>query len=368
MVNLAPDPGLELNDASIVFDLLGVREVILAGHLGSRSNALLSATSTWTPKPPPQFGMYWHNQGASVEWSSILVADGGTYPVRVWVDGSQSGIAPDNNVHLNAYLDHGDGNLVLAATLTAGTSGWVEWEIGDIVAIGSIARVFFEAATGDDRRGAWRLDDLTVEEEEVDMAIMLAELPVRAMLATLQANLATELTGISSERGDSATIPALPAPTSWFAWRRPTALPNRCEVEVYDEGVTFPRFSHDISRWASGQRCNLSSSVTLVVGLNHANRGASAGAEAFSTAVMKVHSWRYAAAILRCIRNAPALGQGDLIMATPQEVRYSTRQSEDGMDNIDRVEVTVRCDVQESSTGETQAGQGAPPSATLESV
>jgi hypothetical protein len=250
---------------------------------------------------------------------------------------------------------------------------WATCSFGSYTPTASLMNLKFVAADfgpygPDARSGLFCLDDIVAEATltELDMAIMLAELPVRAMLALLQTNLSGELIGIVSERADSV---ALATPTAWYCWFRDEGMPDRCEVEVSEEGtgVDFPNFRTDISRWTTGQRVGLRSSVRIVVGLNHANRGDSAGSVGYRTSLMRVRSWRYAAALLRCIRNTPTLGFPTQIMAFPESVRYSTRQAQDGSANIERVEVTVRCEIQETASGEGAPAGGTPPSATLES-
>jgi hypothetical protein len=204
------------------------------------------------------------------------------------------------------------------------------------------------------------VDVASVLSQEANMAVMLMELPLRAILATLQANLSTEIGYVNTEANDGITCPAV---THWYCWDRERAQPEKAEVEVFETGQgELEEWASQVSTWSVGARIPLRSSWIFTVRLNYANRSA------LSTSAMRVLGWRYAAAIMRCLRNVPNLGQST-IFATPGIPVATLVPTDDPNDvrTFGRVEVQVQVSVHESSVGETVLGGGTRPSAILES-
>jgi hypothetical protein len=191
------------------------------------------------------------------------------------------------------------------------------------------------------------------------MAVMLGELVVRAMLATLQANLNAEIAAIVTERGDSIAM----APVArWFCYDRPDEdSPESVDVEVVESPASFPDYVAKITNSGTA-RAPVDSHIPIVVRLFQANRTQKA------SGVMWVRSKRYEAAIVRTIRNTPQLGisstAGVLANATSSSSGVPTRSSQG---RAGMVEVYVTVQLNETNGGETVASGGVPPACTLES-
>lgn len=214
----------------------------------------------------------------------------------------------------------------------------------------------------------WWLDNCLGQAEVVDiMAVLLGEFAVPAMLKTLQDNFATEVSAINTERSDAEV--QLSGIERWYCYEREWASPdiNECEVYIPPDGISFPRMPAQLSRWAIGQRVPLDSDVEIVVAVNHANRGGVSGATLKRSDMWKLNQ-RYAAAVLRVVRNIPNLGYANDLVAVPQRVRTESRRvGNEDTRFVDRVEVTFSVSQQESSSGENTPGGGVPPVAVLES-
>lgn len=197
------------------------------------------------------------------------------------------------------------------------------------------------------------------------LAVMGIELPLRALLATLQASLNTELTHIGSERADGLTPHSI---ENWYCWKREDLAVNRALVEVYERGGTvFPDWKAQVSTWVVGQRVPLRSEHPLVVAVVFANRGLTPSSRTLKMSEMRILAMRYAAGVVRTVRNTPNLGQGDLLFAEPGEASITYGLDEpDGPPASMRVEIPFTVRVSESSSGETTPGGGTPPSANLE--
>lgn len=213
------------------------------------------------------------------------------------------------------------------------------------------------------------VDTVSLKDPETDVAVMLSELGRKALLKSLQDNLASELTDIVTERGDSL---ALAAPKSWFGYeRRPGGKERRdvdgVSVEVYERpgtGVGFPLWPRQVGAFTSGASPppSLQSSVALEVTLWHANR------DGVSGGLMRDRSDRYGAAIMRVIRNDPTLGvSGIIVQMSPDNailIGPEKAAKDSGVDNPadgDLVRVRLTVDQQETSIGEGVASGGVPP-------
>lgn len=202
------------------------------------------------------------------------------------------------------------------------------------------------------------VDLATAVLQEDTMAVMLMELPLRAILATLQSALNTEIGHVNTEANDGITCPTV---TTWFCWDREREMPDKAEVSVFEDA------GGEIAEWGSlvsnGQRTPIRTSWTIVVRLAYANRSQ------LSTSAMRVLGMRYAAALVRCIRNAPHLGQTTLPVDAEPSTPIVVLERATGTDpkTFGTVEMRVAVTINESPTGETVLGGGTRPSATLES-
>lgn len=218
-------------------------------------------------------------------------------------------------------------------------------------------------------QGIVRVDDFTISNQAgANMAVMGFELPLRAMLATLQANLNTELTHIGNEANDSLTPPAV---EKWYCWKVTQQFVDRAICEVYElGGTTLKDWDSQVSAWVVGSRLPLRMEHSMVVAVTFANRGLTIGgaARTLKMSEMKVLAIRYATAVLRVVRNTPTLGQAAIVYAEPGEavITYGEDNPPDAAPGSLRVEVPFRVSVSESSSGETTLNGGVRPSANLE--
>ncbi len=211
-----------------------------------------------------------------------------------------------------------------------------------------------------------RVDDFEISSGPgAAVAVMGIELPLRALLATLQANLNAELVHVGNEANDSLAPMAV---EGWRCWKTQDLAVNRCRVDVYEiGGTTFPDWDEQMSTWLSGQRVPLRHQANLVVAVLFANRGLTPTSRTLKMSEMRVLAMRYAVGVVRTIRNTPNLGLAG-IFCEPGEASITY-----GLDEVDgppasmRVEVPAVVRVSESSSGETSVGGGTRPSAILES-
>lgn len=208
------------------------------------------------------------------------------------------------------------------------------------------------------------VDDAALAVGETTMAFFWVELPARAMLAMLQANLNTEIGYVQAERNDGVV---LPTPARWYCWDRgmPSNNDGNLEISVFERqgSAEFPAFSREAGAFAAGTRSRLSHEVELIVRAEFPNRTQR------KTSEMVVVGWRVTAAILRCLRNNPAIGYPTVCNAQPGQPVMTPLppDSEGRVGNWCRVEVPVHVQTQESPAGETQSSGGVPPVAILES-
>lgn len=265
-------------------------------------------------------------------------------------------------VKLSVLVDDGSGTPFTLADV-APVGEWAVWALPAFTAQGSSGSLTLECDSSVNNR-VWYVDDASLFEQlagEVDMAVMLAELPLRAMLGTMQTYLNTELGYVKNEANDSLDLPAV---THWYCWDRggPSPDETECEVFIAPGSLTFPYFESNMAAWTTGQRTSMAHSVSVTVRINHANR------DLLKMSELQVRGWRYAAGIFRVVRNVPQLGQA-AIMAMPGSPMVYIRDADPlrPAGQVVTAELTFACDVHEAATGETQVGGGTRPSATLES-
>ena len=190
------------------------------------------------------------------------------------------------------------------------------------------------------------------------MAVLLGELPIKGVLAYIQANIAAQFTEIEAERGDSLDLMAV---TQWFGYERPKPSPEKIEISVYSErDMEFPEFAVLTSRYAHGQ-VSLHNSLPITIKLTHRNR------DNASRGQMQERNWRYTAALARLFRDNPTFGiAGGLCVA----VLVNANDQLDPADQVDTGSVTIEIVVltRESSDNEGTASGGVPPSAIIEQV
>lgn len=349
--NLLVDPSFETQDPAWVLSGEASYTTDLA-YDGSYSVRLSPSKTSFGPPPRAKSGYVW--QYFATTPGSLYVLSGWFY--------LESEMPTDDR--LTIQVDYGDGQWSYLQTISGTLGVWVLGNLGTIQATGAITGIRIAArAPATDGSYSWLIDLFAAElgAGVSDMAVMMAELPLRAMMATLQSFLNTEIAYIDSEAADSLGLPTV---THWYCWDRVMPSPDEteCEVFVVPGTVIFPYFVQDLSAWTSGQRTSLKHTVTIGVRINHANR------DALKVSQLQIRGWRYAAAIMRVVRNVPQLGQA-AIMCVPGSPSVYVRGAEEGrpIAQIVTAEMSFTCDAFETATGETQAGGGTRPSATLES-
>ena len=337
MPNLLINPGFELATG---WTVLGEGQYSdIQAHAGIQSASLFTLYSSFGPLS--QFSEF---------KQTVATVAGFTYPFRFWLFGGGSA-----NRSFRAWVDGVSKLLISGGNLT-------EWTFEDFsfVASGPTAEVKFEAFVGAPVNGSatWYVDDAAVGEEAA-LARIGSELPVRALMSTLYANVNAELTGIASERGDSKPLPAV---ESWYTFPRGKISPDHCEIEIYETNITKPMTRLDLSRsLGAGTRTPWELEVEVLVALNFANREEASAGDLFN------RGRRYMDAIMRVIHDNPTLGQPTLV-ARMDRPRIMQRPLEDTTRVAVRVECPVSISVQESSSGEMTASGGVPPASVLEQV
>ena len=151
--------------------------------------------------------------------------------------------------------------------------------------------------------GTFWIDDASLTEvasAEVDVAVLLHESAVSGVMAVLQADLATQLTEIETERADSLTLTA-PDTSSWNDARTPEFVANAVQIDVWDDDGGFPRADRDASTWQAGATRQITVSTRITIRLTHVNH------DGVSISKMANRSRRYLAALARVLRDNPTL-------------------------------------------------------------
>lgn len=185
------------------------------------------------------------------------------------------------------------------------------------------------------------------------MAVFLAELAVREIMATLQRRLPDELSKIEVERADGVS---LPAPERWR--ERPAELDAilggvRCAVEVYEESLeaSVPEAS-----LCAGSGATVSSEASLVVRVSHAATGDETPSE------MAARTRRYAAAVVRVLRSNPSLESAadglSVRLSGSVGLAYADADVE-GRVSADRAVVRLTATLNEGTANEGEAGGAA---------
>lgn len=352
--NLLVDPSFETQDPAWV--LTGITEYTTDLAYDGMYSVRLTGLKTLFG-PPPRSRSSYLDQHFTVTVGQLV-----TFSVWLYAE-----VEMPNYDRLSVFVDYGDGQWSYLTVVDASGVGqnWTQVQLGTIQAIGTSVGIWFIAqAPTTEGSYSWLLDLCSAELATgvTNMAVMLAELPLRAMMATLQASLNTELGYVNSEAGDSLGLPVV---THWYCWDRVTPSPDKteCEVFVVPGSIAFPYFTQDLGAWATGQRTNLKHTVTIGVRINHANR------DQLKVSELQMRGWRYAASIMRVVRNVPQLGQAT-IMCMPSGPSVFVRSADDTTRPVAQIvsaEMYFACEVYEVSTGETTPGGGTRPSATLES-
>lgn len=203
------------------------------------------------------------------------------------------------------------------------------------------------------------VDDIDVTLPEVTpVAYLGPELAVAAMLDMIQDNIAAELAEIVLERNDSL---AFPATTADAVFNRPADafVASVLQLEVFTDESGFPVIERDLSTWQAA-----TPQVTTDVGLTVRLRIANRADPALSPVDMSKITQRYAAALVRLIRNDPQLANGGSALvnwARPEAMRISrtsTPIDEDVTQFIDNVEIDVTVNQTETNANEGIVGGG----------
>jgi hypothetical protein len=191
------------------------------------------------------------------------------------------------------------------------------------------------------------------------MARLLSELVINATLATLQAYLPAELVGITTERADSAPLPAV---ESWYGYAGRKPSPDHVEVEVYERGMSLPALALDLSTWLAGGRGRLTTRWSVLIGVNCANR------EIALANTMATRARRYGAAVARVLMNHPDFGQVSGLLTLEDFSMPIIRPIGEPTRGQWRVEIPFTAKQQETQAGEMTASGGIAPVAILEQV
>jgi len=253
-----------------------------------------------------------------------------------------------------------EGETISESASFSMTPSFVKCELDFTPTFGTTPRVALVLPGGSSQVSVY-IDDATVKStEDQEMAYIGPELAISAMLDMIQDNITTELAEIKTERNDNLDFPAT-VPDAVF--NRPAAafVGSVLQLEVFSDQTLFPFIDRDLTTWlASSPR--VTSEVPLIVRLRFANRGASA----LSVVNMAKITQRYAAALVRMIRNDPELANGGSPMvewAKIEGLRISQSVfplDESSSQYVDTIEMDVSVMLQETDANENTAGGGEP--------
>ena len=153
--------------------------------------------------------------------------------VRVWC--KSEGIY---HAELTVQVDAGDGVYVEHGARSTTVDDWVMWNLGGFTALGTTGRIRIRCSNLSHNDHGWHVDDVLLVDTEVDVAVKLAERAIDAVVTLLQANLATELTAIDTERADSVTT-AAPANAQYYKRPKAEIAGATVHVEVYESSFDF---------------------------------------------------------------------------------------------------------------------------------
>lgn len=181
---------------------------------------------------------------------------------------------------------------------------------------------------------SWYIDIV----EEIPVAIKLSERAIDAMVVTMQANLATELTAIDTERGDGVTMLA-PAADSTGYKKFPLAefSGSRVQVEVFEDGgFDFINEHIDIANDDSAEY-----RVLLMVRLSWFN------GDGDDVNTMYKRMRRYACGMFNVMAKNPTLGGSDDMIQAVVPLQFIPFHGLEGEDVVKAVSgsVAIPCEV-----------------------
>lgn len=304
---------------------------------------------------------------SEIQWNTVPVLPGVEYRIKLRAQSTFAGAGTEMLVWWSDSATGGAGfsqvGSIYQAILPPG--GWRASTSEPFIPSGTaIAIMLTTPIPLINNSGIWYADDVVLEAE---MAVMLSEFSIRAVINYLQANLNTEINHVKNEANLGKDLPAVGA---WYAFPRQVPSPDVVAVEVYEQSTTeFPLKERDMSLYAAGSRSRAISRFPAVIALTHANRGDAANSDAtLLESDMAERSRLYAAALYRTIRNNPNVGYVDRIIVWPLAMKvFAGHQSVDpNTRRVARVEYYVTIDQQEDSINETVVGGASLPAITAE--
>ena len=221
-----PDNGFELDDGSWT---LNARARILSTQVYAGENALELQSRQG-------FGAGdWAHGTATATMSAVV---GRVVKVRAWVYPNDTYNRINGEVKLH-YAISTAGDAVYDVTGSVSEDdlpqGWSRHDMLSFTPSSAAPLLkFYADFTGTNENGVvsteWYVDLV-----EDGMAIKLSERAIDALVATLQANLATELTAIDTDRGDGITMTA-PADAAYHKFPKGEIAGDRASVEVFEAG------------------------------------------------------------------------------------------------------------------------------------
>lgn len=275
-----------------------------------------------------QGSMILPNGQSSCTWPAMAVVVGETYSVLFRYDGDGS-----MEADLVLEIDPGLGGVFLEFGRISAPGAMGAWQLAgpyDFTAVGTSAQVRLRsgtiaAAIGND---VWYVDDVQVLEPEAAVAIRLAERAVDAALAQFEASLATELSAIVTERGDSDTLSA-PASEHYYNHERREISGGTTHLEVFEGDVEILDEYTD-----AGNADRVTSSVPLTVRLTAFNR------DGASLAVMEDRKRRYACALVKIVVEHPELN-ADVNIGWSRAGAVLSQVDRDNESNVLKAQITV---------------------------
>jgi len=354
-----PEPGMDEDGGW--YHVLVNSECFINDQYGSVSSPnALSVFANYAP-------FYWGDASAG---KVVPTQAGGLYLIASMVNASAS--HADVTLTIRVYdKDPGAwyGALLGEFTITKAQlgAGWQLWNAGAVTA--TSGNIIVEVLAKNPAKrfdGRWVLDNFAVTPQGgEEMAVMLTEYAVRAVLHQLQSYLNAEIAMVELDANLGLDLPTV---EGWREFDPGVATPDTVDVEVFEMGnMTFPAQKYDQSQW-NGGRTRVLSQIPIRVALNHANRGnITAADESLKASQMAQRSRLYLAALVRTIRNDPTCGTFQTVIIVPGSARtrvLDNARLDSDIRRCGRVELDLDVRLAEVPLNEGVLGSGNLPSIT----
>lgn len=253
-----------------------------------------------------------------------------SFPVAFYAKKVGSG-----GTYVRVQVDDGLGSYNTLGTVNVNTDSWTLYEIGTLIPLGTTGGIWISTVTED---GAVLVDLVRVGAQEANVAILLAERAVRTVIATLKANLPTELTSVVSdmdtEYSETVALTA-PANANYYAYPKAEVAGAAVHVEVFESAF------ETLNPYTDAASARATFTCPLTVRLTHFNRDGS------TAATMMQRMRLYGAALHRVLLEQYTLGGSDTAIKLCVPRGYSPLWEFEGEDSqkVVKVQVVINAEV-----------------------